>query len=129
MAASKKKKKTKKEEEVVQREFTFEVNSDCPYKEENCGVRLPCLSCTYDFFIEIKDYKNADKLYVQFEKYVKDNVTRHEVLFDDLQREIVKDPPTDTQLLLIKTLSGEEIVPKSKEDAKLLIDQLRKGKK
>lgn len=129
MAASKKKKTKKTEPKEVQREFTFEVNEDCPYNEENCGVRLPCLSCTYDFFISIGDYKNADKLYVQFEQYVKDNVTRKEVLFDNLRREIVNNPPTETQLLLIKTLSGEDLKPKTKEDAKHLIDKLRKGLK
>lgn len=129
MAASKKKKTKKAEEQPVQREFKFDVNEDCPYNDENCGVRLPCLACTYDFFISIKDFRNADKLYVQFEQYIGDKVTRQQVIFDNLRREIVDNPPTETQLLLIKTLSGEDIVPKTKEDAKHLIEKLRKGLK
>jgi hypothetical protein len=125
--AASKKKTTKTKPVIEQREFKFEVNTDCPYNDENCGVKLPCLACTYDWFVEIEDYRNADKLYVQFEEYVKDKVTRHSVVYDNLRREIVDDPPTNTQLELIRTLSGEELKPRTKQEAKDLIKDLRKG--
>lgn len=127
MAASKKTKKKTTEPEKEPREFFFEVNRKCPYKADNCGVRLPCLPCTYDWMISIEDYKNADKLYVQFEEYVAPHVTRHSILHDNLQREIVDDPPTETQLQIIKSLTKDDLKPKNKTEAKELIKRLRKG--